>query len=209
MGSFYTPDIPYNLNTFLDNLGAYSLTPDLYESLQMCREMTASGKYFFQGVPFPTGQNTYIDGYDTYSGNLTVPPLAFLIAIAGDCFYTAGELKGLRSLEGFKFRLYDKGAMLDTVINSLYAQNLPNMGNMSVIGNMGSPGPTNTPVGPMFLEAPLVILHPGSLQIELTNLSATNCYVQLLMHLCVPINRQSANEQIMISGNNNRGGANG
>ena len=65
MGSFYTPGLPYDLNTWLDNLGAYSVSEASFETLETAREITASGQYYFMGVPFPGRGNCIIAGRDT------------------------------------------------------------------------------------------------------------------------------------------------
>lgn len=202
MGSFYTPNIPYDLCTSIDNLPAY-LTDPLYQSLDQVREIIYSEKYFFQGMPFPTGALAYVDGYGTVSGNVTVPPLSFLIAVTGDSFYTEGDethTKLHRNLEGFTTRVYDKGAQLDVVVNSLYTENFTSMGLMANIANPLHQ--TNNPIGPLFTQAPIAILIPGSLQVELTNLSSVPVYAQVFFSFAVPVNRQSTNEQLIGQGRN-------
>ena len=59
---------------------------------------------------------------------------------------------------------------------------------------------TNRPFGPFFPPDPMVILAPGSLQLTITNLATVDCYIQILLQLAVPVNRQSANE-MLIKGN--------
>jgi hypothetical protein len=203
MGSFYTPTFPYDLCTALDNLPAYSLTDPLYQTLDQLREIIYSEKYFFQGMPFPTGDLVYVDGYGTVSGNVTVPPLSYLLAILGDSFYSEGDeirLKLHRNLEGFTTRIYDKGAQLDVVVNSLYTENFTSVGLMA---NVPSPNvQTDRPIGPLFTQAPMAILIPGSLQVELTNLSPVPVFMQIFLHLAVPVNRQSTNEQLIGQGRN-------
>ena len=93
MGSFYTPSLPYDLNTYLDNLGAYSLTEASFETLELARQITESGQYYFLGVPFPGISDAVIAGRDTFTGNITVPPLSYVMSITGDTFYnvTTGD----------------------------------------------------------------------------------------------------------------------
>lgn len=202
MGAFYTPGLPYDLNTYTDNLGAYSLTEASFETLENTRRIIESGQYYFLGVPFPGRQDVVIAGRDTFSGNITVPPLSYVMSITGDSFYTVlgpnAEAIGTRAKEGFQFRLYDKGAKMDTFINSSFGNSQPSVGLMS---NYVSPATvTNRPFGPFFPPDPMIILSPGSLQLSITNLATVSCYVQILLQLAVPVNRQSANEMI-IKGN--------
>lgn len=203
MGSFYTPSLPYDLNTFLDNLGAYTVSEASDETLSLAREITASGQYYFLGVPFPGRGNTVIAGRETFTGDIIVPPLSYVISITGDSFYTPNvgpqaQPVGTRALEGFQFRMYDKGGKIDTFINSSYGNSEPSVGLMSTYNNPSSSN--NKPFGPFFPPAPMVVLAPGSLQLTVTNLSTVSCYVQILLQLAVPVNRQSTNE-MLIKGN--------
>lgn len=202
MSAFYTPGMPYDLNTFLDNLGAYSVSEASFETLETARQITESGQYYFLGVPFPGRGNTVIAGRDTFTGNITVPPLSYLICLTGDTFYNTdvnGENpKGTRAKEGFQLRIYDKGGKIDTFLTTTFGNNNPSVGLMANYANPNSPN--NNPVGPFFPPSPMVILNPGSLQLSITNLATTDCYIQVLLQLAVPINRQSANEMI-IQGN--------
>ena len=203
MGSFYTPTLPYDLNTFLDNLGVYSLTEESSKILDIARELTLSKKYYFLGVPYPVSHDVFFDNRATFSGNITIPALSYLLAISGDSFFSTNQGEEVsdkltRNNFGFKFRMYDKGGKIDTVINTQFAGNTTNLG---VMANLAAPNTQNdVPIGPLFLNTPMVILEPGSLQIEITNLANRPCYIQILLQLCVPINRTSANENIVISG---------
>jgi len=205
MGAFYTPSAPYDLNTWLDNLGIYSLTDAAAEYLENCRQIIDTEKYYFQGVPFPPSTNSLIAALDTYSGNITVPALSYVLAITGDTYVRGVEREpGGRSLAGFQFRLYDKGAKMDTVVNSQFSYN------NDFCGVMAAPAlPKNAtdlsgyPFGPLFPQSPMVVLEPGSLQIEITNLNdSSSVYCQILLMLAVPVNRLSANEVIVRKGSN-------
>jgi len=204
MGSFYTPNQPYDINTYIDNLPAYSLTEESYDSLELLREIIASEKYAFQGMPFPTRNDVYLPGYGTVSGNITVPPLSYLALITGDSFYTTttdGTHVAMgRNLEGFTLRIYDKGAQLDTAVSTLYMENFTTVGYMGKVTNPGQL--TNRPIGPNLPQSPMIVLIPGSLQVEITNLAAVPVYAQVLLALAVPVNRQSANQQIIGVGGN-------
>jgi hypothetical protein len=206
MGSFYTPDLNYDLNTFLDNLGTYSLTNESFGTLDQARELVESRKYYFLGVPFPKSTQCNIAGYNSFSGIAAVPPLSYLVALTGDSFYTTTveevHTKMQRAKEGFSFKMYDKGASLDVSINTLFANNFPNVGLMGSIVNPSVQ--TNRPIGPMFMEAPMIVLEPGALQIEITNLSQYPVYIQMMLLMCCPINRQSSNEVLALSGANAR-----
>ncbi len=107
-----------------------------------------------------------------------------------------------RSLEGFRYRIYDKGAKLDVMIDTQFAQNTSTIG---VMANLAAPNTqTNVPIGPNFLATPYVVLKPGALQLEVTNLSNLDCAIQIFLHFAVPVNRQSANENLILQGGNAR-----
>jgi hypothetical protein len=204
MGSFYTPNAHYDINTFTDNLPAYTSTEDLAGLLDQTREIIDTQSFFFQMMPFPAGALCYVPGYGTVSGNITVPPLCFMAAIMGDSFYTTTtdetHVKQHRNKEGFTIRIYDKGAKLDTVVNSLYMANFPNVGVMANIANPNQQ--TNHPIGPMFPQSPMVPLIPGNLQVELTNLAAVPVFMQIVFNFSVPVNNESKSQQLIGVGNN-------
>ncbi len=199
MGSFYTPGVDYDLNTYLDNLGA-SIGEAALDGLDTARNIVESGQYYFLGIPFPGRGDTTIAGRDTFTGNITVPPLSFLMSITGDSFYFPEESSraqpvGTRAGEGFQLRIYDKGGKIDTFLTTSFGHSTPSVG---VMANIAAPNTqNNSPISPFYPPSPMVILAPGSLQLTVTNLSTTSCFIQVLLQLAVPVNRQSANEMLI------------
>src|SRR5271155_5526409 len=173
MGSFYTPDLNYDLNTYLDNLGAYSIDESSFSMLDLARELVDSGKYYMLGVPFPGISNINIAAQDTFTGNVTVPPLAMVVSLTGDTFYSSGGSKGTRALEGFQFRIFDKGAKMDTFLTASFGNNYPSVGLMA--SRLNPTTVSNRPVGPMYPRSPMVVLAPGALQLSITNLATQAC----------------------------------
>lgn len=199
MGSFFTPGLDYDLNTYLDNLGA-SIGESALDGLDTARNIVESGQFYFLGVPFPGRGNTTIAGRDTFTGNITVPPLSYLMSITGDSFYLPnvgpqGQAVGTRAAEGFQLRIYDKGGKIDTFLTTSFGNSSPSVG---VMANLAAPNTqNNSPISPFYPPSPMVILAPGSLQLTVTNLSTVSCYIQILLQLAVPVNRQSANEMLI------------
>ena len=212
MGCFYTPNLPYDLNTFLDNLPVYTLGDEGSATLEQCREIVESGEYYFQGIPFPKSIDCSINGNQTFSGNISIPPLSYILAVTGDSFlFGEGQSPtNVRNLEGFTIRLYDKGAKMDTVVAALYAQNLPNIGCMADLAPVVNPHTpqdlqTDRPIGPLFLPSPMVVLAPGSLQIDVTNLNTVKAYIQIMFMVAVPISAKSTSEVVIAQGTNSGG----
>lgn len=191
MGAFYTPGVDYDLNTWLDNLGAYSLDEGTSEQLSIARQITESGLYYFMGVPFPGFADILIPGRETFTGNITVPPLSYLMSLTGDA---VDSTTGLRSGQGWQFRIYDKGAKMDTFMITSFGSNQPSSGRMT---GVNPNAPNNRPVGPYFPLSPMVVLAPGSLQLTVTNLNPNACWIQMLLQMAVPISRMSSNEMLI------------
>lgn len=199
MGSFYTPDLPYDLSTYIDNLGAYSVNEDSIMTLELARELIETGGYYQLGVAFPGISNILVKARDTYTSNVTIPSLAYLLSLTGDGIYaangTGGQTLGQRSTEGFQFRIYDKGAKMDTFLTTFFGNGKPNAGLMV---NHNNPNiVSNVPVGPYYPQSPMVVLAPGALQLVITNLAPVDCWLQILLQMVVPVTRQSANEMLV------------
>lgn len=198
MGAFYTPGMDYDLNTYTDNLGAYTVDEGAIDTLELARQLIESGKYYHLGVPFPGISSINFAAQDTLTGNITVPPLSYLVSITGDIFYSSGGSKGTRANEGFQFRIYDKGAKMDTFLTTYFGSSKPNAGLM--IHRSAPNSSSDHPVGPYFLKSPMVVLAPGALQISVTNLATQPCWIQLLFQFAVPVSRLSANEMLIKGG---------
>lgn len=196
---FYTgPDAPYTKTTWLDNLGAYSLNPGLSRYLDQAREMVESGQYYYYGVPFPSAGDISIAAGVTFGGVITVPPLSYLLGLTSEAFSFGG---GVFTYGAFKFRIFDKGAKMDSMINSQFVKSRLVSGRIHQVPGLSNYPPKSNPVnGIYFLETPMVVLKPGSLQIEVTNLSTSTQYIQMLMGFAVPVNAQSVGNVHVVRG---------
>jgi hypothetical protein len=201
MGSFYTPHLPYDENTFLDNITQYNLSAEGSMRLELMRQIQLTQEYYFMGVPFPGLKDIYIAAGDTFQGNIIVPPMSYLLALMGFAFYTEGPEQGQESAEGFQLRIYDKGARMDTSINTQFMFGTTVAGQDEPIGWSGIPGTRELiytfPYGPQIPDTPMVVLAPGQLQIEVTNRSLLAVAAQTLFHFAVPATRSATNETLV------------
>lgn len=193
MSGFYNPNTPYSKNTYLDNLAAYGLNQGLDQLLDTARQIQESENYYWLGIPFPGAADAQIPALGTFSGTLTVPSLAYVLGLTAASIVVSD---GSISPPGFKFRIYDKGGKIDTFINAQYINDRQFAPAMNpVAGAVGAN--FQPPSGPLFLSSPMVVLEPGALQVEITNLNNVPVWCQLFFSLCVPVNRQSTNEMMV------------
>jgi len=193
MSGFYNPNSPYGKNAYIDNLGPYGLNPGLDQLLDTARQIQESENYYWFGVPFPGASDAQIPALGTFSGTLTVPSLAYVLALTAASIVVSD---GSVSPPGFKLRIFDKGGKIDTFINAQYANDRQFIMSMNP-GSSATGANFQTPTGPLFLSSPMVILEPGALQVEVTNLNNVPVWCQVLFSLCVPVNRQSTNEMMV------------
>lgn len=165
---------------YLDSLPAYNCHAGVDSMLDLAREIIDSDGYYWQGVAFPTGSNILIPAQGTYVGNVSVEPLSYIIAITG---YS-------NQPEGFKIRIYDKGAKAD-IIDKQFIYSTMLASNMQML--LGGTAYENVATGPYLLTSPLIILNPGSLQIEITNLSVSDAMIQIMLSCAFPVTDRSIN----------------
>ena len=156
----------YGLETWYDNNGAYDLWAGTDVLLDNSRQILASDSYVFQGVSFPKGLDVEIDFQQTFSGSINLIPYSYILGLNGFS----------QNLGQYTLRIYDKGAQTDlyygqfawypTVIGTMQKQ-------FSDAGNFINTQTLDIPFGPYFFRAPLIILPPGDLQIQITNATPT------------------------------------
>lgn len=189
MGNFFDPSgTPQTRTAYLDNLPLYTANRGLVTALDEARVFAQSDKYFFQGYAYPSSQSTIFTARETKSGVITVIPLTYIINITAECFAVNPEEE--TSNLGISIRIYDKGAKSESVINGQFVK-----GNM-VGGKFrnASTSATNRHKGQYWLRAPMIVLIPGALQLEITNMSSISVNAQILLGCGVPLNAQSMGE---------------
>jgi hypothetical protein len=187
------PVYPTYQSEWLDKLPGYDAWDGSAELIDLYRLIWESNNYYCLMVPFPnnivasgagTGPGNLLNfaAGDTQTGAITAPSYSYLMSIGGYSFNGS-------TVVPFKFRLYDKGAKADLFYNT-YALS-------DISASSGDADPTlvaNYPFGPHFLQSPLIVLPPGILQIEITNLNVSlPATIQMLFSFAVPINTQSTN----------------
>lgn len=191
---------PFDNNSWLNSLGAYNLNEKVDTLLDLARTIETEGGYFYQGIPFPTKTNdvnvsgqAIIPAGVTFGGAISVQAGSILTSITS---YSDQN-------EGFKFRIYDKGAKKDFFAGTVFG--FRRIAAVSLVGDPTTQLPdlnSTQPFGPAMQFNPFIILPPGSLQIEITNLSQTNdALIQMLLNFAVPLTREATNEVIVEKGN--------
>lgn len=202
MAFFDYPGTPYTGLAFLDNQPAYTANEGVDSLLDIAREIEMSGNYYFMAIPFPNSGGVLIDARDSKSGVIVVPPLAYLVSLTGYSKIYDPEVTG-ETDKGMMVRIYDKGAKMETAINAQFIISTLNMGGFpnTVNDASGYANDLGGMQGQYWLKTPMVVLRPGSVQLEITNLSALSAHCQIMLNLAVPINQKSINE-VLIEGSN-------
>lgn len=173
------PDSNYP-SAYLDALPAYNLNAGVDTMLDLAREILTVDNYYFLGVAFPTGTDILIPANGTFVGNVSVEPLSYVTMITGFSDQPSG----------FKLRIYDKGAKADIIDRQfISSRNIASQ----MEGVFPGVTPADTPFGPYMLISPFIVLNPGSLQIEITNLSLLAANIQILLGCAIPVTDRSIN----------------
>lgn len=181
----YALDENYSVATWYENNGAYDLNTGTDLLLDQARQILESDAYVFQGVAFPKGQDTEVDFQQTFSGSVNLIPYSYILGLNGFSL----------NLGQYTLRIYDKGAQTDlyygqfawypTVIGTMQQQYYAD-------GQFITLADTDIPFGPYWFRSPLIVLPPGVLQIQLTNVetefdpSTPRQQVQLLFLVAAP-----------------------
>lgn len=180
-------DEPYDVSTWYECTGAYDLNVGTDLMLDLPRAILNSDAYFFQGVTFPKSTATvgvatddvYVDAGATFSGVITLQPFSYLVSLTGFA----------SNFDQFTVRVYDKGAQTDLYFRQFgwFPTMISNMQDQLNNGFQTLQQDVDMPLSPYLFRSPLVILPPGQLQIQVTNVSVFNAIpVQLLFGFAVP-----------------------
>jgi hypothetical protein len=196
--SIVRPILPGYMSDWLDALPGYDGDEGLIEQLDMRRVLWEAEAYYPLLYSFPNnivasgsgvGPNnlTNFAAGDTQTGTIQVPIGSFLVSISA--YYLGLSSSGI----GCSFRLYEKGAQSD-----FYYNTIASMFDGSSQGDFDAyylnRANFDQPFGPYNLLSPLIVLPPGILQVEVTNLDNSNAAtIQLLFAFACPINPVSMN----------------
>ena len=177
---------------FLDNLQGYNLNAGTDKMLDLARMVVDSDSYYWTGVAFPRGATVAdlaIAAGATFAGNVAIEPYSYIVNLSGVCIQAEGAAIGANG--SFKVRVFEKGSKSD-IINGQFLRNALGFSQMETVFLPGVT-PQDIPFGPHWLQSPLIVLPPGSLQVEITNLEAVACYIQLLFSTATPVTDRSLN----------------
>jgi hypothetical protein len=192
----YRLDSAFTLADWYQNVGAYDLNVGTDSLLDITRYILESDAYTFQGVVWPKGQDIFIDPAQTFSGSLNLVPNSYLVSLTG---WSATDNQ-------YTLRIYDKGAQSDLYYGQ-FAWSPTVVSNMTGTFNNGElllMRDRDRPFGPYFFQSPLIILPPGTLQIQLTNIGGQPQQqpsfgrlgiVQLLFGIAMPKNTTTLNNR--------------
>lgn len=183
-------DVP---SDYLNKLTGYDANAGVDTLLDVTRDIWDSENYYFLGVPFPTGPDIFFNapgtGFvnQTFSGDIQVPPFSILTKIT--YFSQQPETDGGQNPAGnrpFKIRIYDSGAKNDMIHKQFTL--VPNVASAMRGTRTGVILPRNDEFGPYYLLELMTIMPPGSLHVEITDLSGVaNNIIQVLFAFAVPI----------------------
>lgn len=177
----YAIDETYSLATWYENSGAFDLNTGTDLLLDLTREILNSDNYVCQLVAFPKAQDIVFANQQSFSGSLNLVPYSFVVGLCG--FNDAANQ--------FTLRIYDKGAQTDLYYGQFaWFPSVIGIGQDQVSTNPTSIlSDKDKPFGPYFFRAPWIILPPGVLQIQITNVSPNSVGPvdsQLLFMTAVP-----------------------
>ncbi len=176
------PVFEYEPTAFLDSLAAYDINGQTVQQLDLARLIEKAYAYQWRQFAFPRNGQETIPGRETFEGSITVDHYSYVVAIAGDAFTNLNtNTRGA----GFKLQMFDKGAktfLFERTFakNGVFAQPLEAL----IAGQ---------PFGPKVFLAPFIILKPGILNIEITNLDPASQFIQLAFDIAVPVTDVSQN----------------
>jgi hypothetical protein len=182
----YGLDEGYSLSTWYERVGGYDLNAGTDTLLDLTRNILESDRYMFQGVCFPKGQDIFIMPGQTFSGSINLVPNSYILNVTG----WSGNGNQ------FTLRIYDKGAQTDLYYGQ-FAWYPTVVSNMTGTFNAGVDiliGDKDKPFGPYFFQSPLIIMPPGTLQIQVTNVSTPQQpppfgglgIIQMMLGIAVP-----------------------
>lgn len=184
--ALYALDENYSVATWYNYQGAFDLNAGTDLLLDQSRHILESDAYVFQGIVWPKGTDTLIDFQQTFSGSLNLIPYSYVLGLNGFSLNN-GQ---------YTIRIYDKGAQTDLYYGQFawYPTILGTMqGQFSAVGDFITLADKDIPFNPYFFRSPFIILPPGILQIQLTNVQLEPTpedqipqQVQLLLLIAAP-----------------------
>lgn len=177
------PDtFPMALSEYLDYLPGYDLNEAGSAALDVARAVIDSENYYMRGYTFPgNGEDSLTAGL-TFEGLISLPAHSIVISMSG--FSTDAA--------GFKFQLYENGSK-QNLFGRTYARDSSTLGSYD---NLDGTITINTPMGPAWLTDPLIIMPPGRLVGQVTNMATVTATIQIYLQVAVPITRETLSQTV-------------
>jgi hypothetical protein len=179
---FYNLQDPYSLATWYECNGMYDLNVGTDLQLDLIRHILESDNYLFRGVSFPRANDIYIPSQQSFSGTVNLMPYSYIMGLTG---WSGNQ-------NAFTLRIYDRGAQTDLFFRQ-FAWYPTVVSNMQAGPNMGvtiNQGVQDKPFTPHLFRSPLIVLPPGILQVQLSNVARPEFdaggIAQLLFLVAVP-----------------------
>lgn len=194
--SVYNLQDPYGLHTWYEVNGMYDLNVGTDLELDLTRHILNSDAYLFSGVTFPKSSDIYIPSQQSFSGTINLIPYSYIVGLTG----WSGNANA------FTLRIYDRGAQADLFFGQFawYPTVLSNMQGGPNMGVTIGQNVQNQPFTPYFFRSPLIVLPPGILQIQLTNVAKPEFFAggiaQMMFMIAIPKSTVSmANRKVLTS----------
>jgi hypothetical protein len=178
-GTYHT-----ELSDYLNYLPGYDLSDSASEVLEVARQIIDSENYFMRGYVFPINGVDTLGGLDTFEGELAIPSHSVIISMTGFSSQAAG----------FKIQFYENGSR-QLLFGRTYGTG------STVLGSYASNSLDN-PIGPAWLTSPLIVIPPGKLNGQVTNLASTSALIQVYLQVAVPITKETLSQNVTKVGRN-------
>lgn len=192
--------LPYSFSAYVNGLALYDQSEGRDTDLDLSREVVDANNYFYQGIPFPVipeGQLYSVQALSTVTGTVSAPAYSYLTSITGYQRYEEAQTPPT----GFNIRVYDKGAKTDLFYNKFSRDcSAVGIGRGSLSGGGLQFRNTRNGIGPRWMISPMIMLPPGSLQVEITNLIPIDSLIQVIFNFAIPLNKQNTNLKAVTKG---------
>jgi hypothetical protein len=180
------PDtFPMALSEYLDYLPGYDLNDWSSEALNVARAVIDSENYFMRGYVFPGNGSDSIAGGVTFEGLISAPAHSIILFMTG---YSS-------SSAGFKFQLYENGSKQNLFGRTYARQDVTGM-----YQTHGGEILPDVPIGPAWFTDPMIIMPPGRIVGQVTNMSVDTATIQVYLQMAIPITRETLSQNVQKTG---------
>jgi hypothetical protein len=197
------PIVDLTPSSYIDALPIFDANWMTDAQIDLARKIQDSGEYYFLGRCFPIPQDgdvlsvinnsvpsgvtnvgSVLGPFQNLAGSINVPSYSYVVTIG--CF---SQVPDGQTNMGFQLSISDKGAKQD-IFDKRYVRDVAFNSNRTTYSDMTG----DTPNLQYWNMLPFVVLPPGILQLQVTNLNAFCCMIQVYMTFAVPMNSMSMNK---------------